>query len=1191
MSRASCLGLLYMLSMGSAHVQADILINEIDVDQIGTDAAEFIEIINTGPGAINFNSQPHVLVLFNGDDDTPPIIDGSYRNVQLTGILPPGGVLLIGASALPEVDIILGSGGTNLIQNGTDAVALYRGLSADWTGQHPPTTTNLVDAIVYDTNDANDIVLQNALGVSTQYDEWNRQDSPGVVFSIARTPGGGLFQTGATPTPGFLNDTSPPVFAMPGVALAHTNDPFPVEVMLLGEGGLAPLTPRVVSLPNHGQLFDSGTPITGSGGTSLPYRPTGILTYAPSPDFAGVDGFAFIMVDAEGRESTPATQDLAVQTGGVIISEVMHAPGTSQQSQDQRIYEFVEIYNTTNDNIALTQLDTTTNNTVNTTENLVGTSGPTIIPPRTMRIIAPSGLTPESDEEFRCEWQLSEGDIIRIPVDQFENMFNGSRLLLFGESGILLDAVSFFPPDFWTSDPGVGDSQAVNESFLFGQPLNARTNDPIIVWNYTGPKNFFGMRTSTSGVGLASPGYVPANLNINFEPEPLCVLPPLGGCCIPDGRCAALSEDGCDDRNGEYASDNLFCPSIEPCPQPTTGYCCTPGGACLQTDAYTCDRANGPFFNSAAACSSSCDPTSGVVINEINYNQLGVDTAEYVEIYGPAGQSIFGYKLIFYDGSPDDRAPYREVPLAGFIPSGEHFVVGSPIVPNVLQAAWTVDAITNTTPAGIVLTRPSPTPPFDDIVVQALSYGGSFVGADGPAAGVTFTDVGIVDVAPADQDATGERVLQRIPNVTGDWFATSDDGLGQDGTPGLINEVPFPAVRGACCLPGGTCLGPMEHIECDQQGGAYQGDGSNCGVDCPITTGACCLAGGSCVTATANQCTDDAGTYFGNGTTCVGIPPCPSPPIGACCLAGGGCTNEDAIDCGLLDGEFRGNGTNCTSQNCGPLAPIVINEIHRDDPGFDDREFIEIAGPGGLTLAGYGLIEIEGDSTLVGQQGRVDQAILLSSVIIPANGLLVIGDAGTPEVDIVIGTDNTLENGTATYALIADFNAAGITPGFDLDDNNDGQLDVGLIIGTVVDAVAIADRDVARSDIAYFNAPVVNATAQAAPSGVARRVDGVDTDSDDDFCLTTGTDDGSDGRPLPTPGRPNFCGSCPTPSDANSDLAINLLDFASLQDCFGATPPTPDDELPTACRCLDGDNDHDIDLADFARFQLEIQGF
>lgn len=299
----------------------EILINEIDVDQIGTDGAEFVEIINTGPSSINFNIDPHVLVFFNGGDTTPPVIDGSYRNQQLSGVLPAGDVLLVGAHGLPDLDIVLGNGGSNLIQNGTDAIGLYRGVSANWEGQHPPTTANLVDAIVYHTDDENDISLQQSLGEQTQYDEWNGQRSPGVVFSIARLPGGGAFRTGATPTPGTLNDTSPPVFATPSVTLLHTEDGDKrVDVLLSGSGGIAPLSPRILSLPAHGLLFDDGNLISGT----VPYEPNGELQYEAGSFFSGVDAFEFIMVDSQGRESEPETQELAVQSGGVVISEMMY---------------------------------------------------------------------------------------------------------------------------------------------------------------------------------------------------------------------------------------------------------------------------------------------------------------------------------------------------------------------------------------------------------------------------------------------------------------------------------------------------------------------------------------------------------------------------------------------------------------------------------------------------------------------------------------------------------------------------------------------------------------------------------------------------------------------------------------------------------------------------------------------------
>ena len=474
--------------------RGDVVINEIDVDQIGTDRAEFVELYNSGPDEVDFDLVPHVLVLFNGGDETLPIIDGSYRVVALAGCLEPGDFLLIGSPLLPNVDLLLGEGEINLIQNGTDAVAIYFGTASDWQDERPPTTDDLVDAIVYHTDDEEDQALQAALGLSDQYDEWAGRGSPGVVFSIARDPDGGSFQTGATPTPGRSNDASAPVLAFDGVTLLHRAENEPVEVVLAGDGGMPPIRFRILTLPSFATLFDDGVEITGSGPTELPYQPIGVLEWVPAPGFSGVDRFEFEAVDAGNRTSESAVQELAVQVGGVVISEIMHSPGIFGHPQDQRVYEFIEIFNHADNDIELTRIDTSISEFVDTTDNMVVDGAPAVIPAHSMRIVAPGGLTDDSDEAFACEWCLDEGDILRIPYERYETMLAGARILLFGSDAELIDAVNLSPPDFWT--PIAGASQSVKEAYLdfFDADLDSVGNDPLIVWPYSGPENLQGLR-------------------------------------------------------------------------------------------------------------------------------------------------------------------------------------------------------------------------------------------------------------------------------------------------------------------------------------------------------------------------------------------------------------------------------------------------------------------------------------------------------------------------------------------------------------------------------------------------------------------------------------------------------------------------------------------------------------------------
>jgi hypothetical protein len=51
--------------------------------------------------------------------------------------------------------------------------------------------------------------------------------------------------------------------------------------------------------------------------------------------------------------------------------------------------------------------------------------------------------------------------------------------------------------------------------------------------------------------------------------------------------------------------------------------------------------------------------------------------------------------------------------------------------------------------------------------------------------------------------------------------------------------------------------------------------------------------------------------------------------------------------------------------------------------------------------------------------------------------------------------------------------------------------------------------------------------------------------------------------------------------DCNYDGGVNLFDFQNCDICLSG----PEGGLAADCSCLDFDNDHDVDLADFAEFQ------
>jgi hypothetical protein len=189
-------------------VANNIIINELDSDTPGTDAAEFVELYDGGVG--NTSLTGLVLVFYNGATDT------SYRTIDLTGkITNAQGYYTIGNAAVPGVDLTFPG---NTLQNGEDAVALYAASAAAFPNGTAVTTANLRDALVYDTADPDDpglLVLLNA--GQPQVDE--SSGTAPDVDSIGRCPNGdgGARNTttyvARTPTPDAANNCPPPPVA------------------------------------------------------------------------------------------------------------------------------------------------------------------------------------------------------------------------------------------------------------------------------------------------------------------------------------------------------------------------------------------------------------------------------------------------------------------------------------------------------------------------------------------------------------------------------------------------------------------------------------------------------------------------------------------------------------------------------------------------------------------------------------------------------------------------------------------------------------------------------------------------------------------------------------------------------------------------------------------------------------------
>lgn len=187
---------LLFLALGMHLAQAQY-ISEIDADQDGTDAMEFVEITGTPNAAMTGLS----LALINGSDDA------TYNCIDLGGeTFPSDGIFVIGSATVPNVDLVAWT--TNGLQNGADAVALVMGACTAIDTPCGSIAGSILSSVIYDTNDGDDAALITCLG-GTQINEDENNDSEnesiqidenGTVTVGEATPGADPSTPPTTPT-------------------------------------------------------------------------------------------------------------------------------------------------------------------------------------------------------------------------------------------------------------------------------------------------------------------------------------------------------------------------------------------------------------------------------------------------------------------------------------------------------------------------------------------------------------------------------------------------------------------------------------------------------------------------------------------------------------------------------------------------------------------------------------------------------------------------------------------------------------------------------------------------------------------------------------------------------------------------------------------------------------------------------
>ena len=174
-----------------------------------------------------------------------------------------------------------------------------------------------------------------------------------------------------------------------------------------------------------------------------------------------------------------------------------------------------------------------------------------------------------------------------------------------------------------------------------------------------------------------------------------------------------------------------------------------------------------------------------LVINEVDYDQVGIDAAEFVEIFNGTSVNVdlSGYRLLLINGFDD--TVYREVALEGVIlGAGGFLVVTNPTLPvaegaQVIRALPATNAIQNGAPDGIVLASATE-------VIDSMAYEGAMDGVDLTAQGLGIVDLKALPLELADSN-TEEGSLSRVVDGVDSGDPAADWTFTATPTPGGAN--------------------------------------------------------------------------------------------------------------------------------------------------------------------------------------------------------------------------------------------------------------------------------------------------------------------------------------------------------------------------------------------------------------------
>lgn len=309
-------------------------------------------------------------------------------------------------------------------------------------------------------------------------------------------------------------------------------------------------------------------------------------------------------------------------------------------------------------------------------------------------------------------------------------------------------------------------------------------------------------------------------------------------------------------------------------------------------------------------------PSANAWINEFHYDNNSTDTNEFVEIAGEAGINLTGWKIVGYNGN--NGAVYKTVALSSVI-SNQSNGLGA--------VGFAFSSMQNGSPDGLALVN------ANDEVIHFISYEGTFTATNGPAVGLTSSNIGVSETSSTPVDYSLQLIGTGIQYSDFTWSSAKQNtqhnvNTGQDFL-GEVNQPPAAEFSYTC-----------EYLTCSfDASSSLDTDGS----------------------ITAYE------WNFGDGVSASSITSAHNYSV----------ATEYKVTLTVTDDKDE---SATITQVILTTAPPVINEVwinefHYDNAGGDTGEFVEVAGNAEQSLSGWKIVGYNGSN------GSVYKTISLSGII------------------------------------------------------------------------------------------------------------------------------------------------------------------------------------------------------------------